>query len=81
MPAAEGLCCGVRPILFDAPHYRTWYDGLAEFIPETDREQIIKDLTSLFKKPIREVTPNEIEDARARFDWEKIVTNFWKLCL
>lgn len=78
LPVIEGLMCGARPIVFDKPHYRMWFNGLAEFIPETSRETIIEDITKLFKKGARPVSEAEIEETRRRFDWKKIVEGFWK---
>ncbi len=67
--------------MFDRPHYRRWYDGLAEFIPETSRKQMIEDLKVLLKKGAKPVTLEEIKEAKKRFNWEKLVTEFWKRCL
>ncbi len=77
LPAAEGLLCGARPILYDRPHYKNWYGGLAVFIPETHRDQIVEDLVLVFTKEYEPVTFNEIEEARYRFDWEAIINGFW----
>jgi len=77
LSAAEGLICGIRPILFDSPHYRDWYDGLGIFIPELGRDSVIEDLRKIFKGELKPVTDNEIKEAQSRFDWEKLVTGFW----
>lgn len=77
LPAIEGLLCGARPVLFDRPHYKKWYGNLAEYIPEVNREQTIKDLTELFSKPVRRVTSEEIEEAKRIFNWGEIVRGFW----
>jgi len=81
LPAVEGLFCGIRPILFDEPHYKRWYDGLAKFIPEGSREQVVNDLRVIFSGKVEPVTLEEIKEARKRFNWEKLVTEFWKRCL
>jgi len=78
LPAAEGLLCGARPVLFDRPHYRQWYDGLAEFILETPRPQVIDVLEQLFRIGARPVTNEEICTARERFDWHRIIDGFWE---
>lgn len=78
LPAAEGLLCGARPILFDQPHYRLWYGDFAEYIPETNREGVIRNLQKIFSSPYRKVTALEIEEARKVFDWKKIMTEFWR---
>lgn len=79
IPAVEALLCGVRPILFDTPNYRKWFDGLAEFIPETSSEDTVKRLRNLFKKE-----PQPVKDAdtiKHRFNWETIVQGFWEQCM
>jgi hypothetical protein len=81
IPAVEGLFCGARPILFDAPHYRKWYDGLALFIPETSRSEVIDNLVEIFNRPYQPVTDDEIMLAHDRFDWKKIATEFWRRCM
>lgn len=79
-PAAEGLLAGARPLLYDAEHYKDWYAGVGEFVPETERSQIANDLTALFKKDIKKVSVDDINEGIKRFNWEKIITNFWSLC-
>lgn len=78
LPVIEGLMCGARPVVFDRPHYRMWFDGLAEFIPETSREPIIKDLTKLFKKGARPVTDKEKQIVKKKFNWETIIKGLWR---
>lgn len=77
LPAAEGLMCGARPILYDRKHYKDWYDGLALFIPETDRDQIVVDLEALYRFGLVPVTPDEMAEAKDRFDWKQILKGFW----
>ncbi|CAB4190544.1 hypothetical protein UFOVP1196_69 [uncultured Caudovirales phage] len=77
MPAAEGLLCGARPIMFDAPHYRDWFGGLAEFIPEDDSASVTDTLEALFRDGARPVSYEEKWDAKQRFDWQRLVTGFW----
>jgi len=77
LPVVEGLMCGARPICFDRPHYRQWFDGLAEFIPETPRDEVINNLEKLFKSGARPVTETERREAAQRFNWERIITGFW----
>lgn len=78
LPVIEGMVCGARPIVFDRPHYRRWFDGLAIFIPETERDDILKSLIEIFKKGAVPVTQDEIEKIRKRFNWKTIVEGFWK---
>lgn len=77
LPAAEGLVCGARPILFDREHYRYHYGDLAEYIPEGPREQVLADLTFLFSRPERPVTAMERMVARERFNWSTIMKRFY----
>jgi hypothetical protein len=81
LPAAEGLLCGARPICFDTPDYRWNYQDHAEYIEETDRQGVIDQLVQLFKRGARPVTDDELQLARARFNWETIVGGFWERCL
>jgi hypothetical protein len=77
LPAAEGLLCGARPIVFDAPHYRRWYGPWAEFIREGSYDDVVEQLHALFAVGARPVTAAERAEAAARFDWKPIVQGFW----
>ncbi len=77
MVAAEGLVCGARPVCFDRDHYRQWYGSWAEYVPEVPDADLVGHLVELFQSPPRPVTPEEIEDATARFNWETLVSGFW----
>lgn len=81
LPVIEGLVCGARPIVFDQPHYRHWFNDFALFIPEGNRDEVIKSLVKIFKKKPKLVRQSEIKEARRRFDWEKITSGFWEKCL
>ncbi len=81
LPAAEGLLCGARPVLYDKPHYRGWYGELAEYIQEGPREQVLEQLTALFQGPYRAVTACEKKVARERFYWPRVVKGFWEAVL
>ena len=79
MPAAEGLVCGARPIMFDAPHYRQWFDGMAEFIPETnDFEATVSSIVEIFNRGFRLVNEEERQAAMSRFNWKNIIPGFWE---
>lgn len=80
-PAAEGLLCGARPILFDTPDYRWNYKHWGEYIRETDRQGVVDQLVELFKRGARPVTPEERAEAAAWFNWERICRGFWERCL
>lgn len=78
MPAVEGLLCGARPIMFDRPHYREWFDGLAEFVPEGSKEELTDALVETFLRGARPVSSTERGEVAARFDWSRIATGFWR---
>jgi hypothetical protein len=81
LPAAEGLLCMTRPVMFDRPHYRQWFDGLAEFIPERPREEVVDSLEAVFlRRGARPVTQGEWIRAADRFDWRSIIGGFWERC-
>lgn len=77
-PAAEGLLCGARPILFDRPHYRQWYYDLGVFIPEEPRDKVIESLHKVFLMGTDPVSVVEIAEARRRFDWNIIIKKFYE---
>ena len=81
LPVIEAFACGARPIVFDMPHYRAWFNDFAIFIPEEGREKVIQSLVEIFKKGAKTVTKKEIDEVIKRFDWDKIVKGFWKKCL
>lgn len=79
--AVEALLCGVRPIMFDTPNYRQWFDGLAEFIPEVGSGEVAGRLKRIFKNGPKPVTDAEIQETKNRFNWEKIINGFWERCM
>lgn len=81
MPVLEGLLCGARPICYDKPHYRHWFNGLAEFIPEDHPEEVVKSLEKLFAFGATPVTNIEKEFVTNRFDWKPIIEGFWEKIL
>lgn len=84
LPAVEGLFCGARPIMFDTPHYRQWFNDFAIFIPEVPREVTIDLLEKIFtigNAGYPTVTSQEMEIARERFNWNTIIKGFWKKVL
>lgn len=76
LPVIEGLLCGARPICFDRPHYRHWFDKLAEFIPEDDN--ITDNVRKIFQKGAKPVTDKEKKYVKNHFNWEKIIEGFWQ---
>lgn len=81
LPAAEGLLCGARPIVFDTPDYRWNYREFAEFIHEGTRAEVVDQLVQLFKQGARPVGAAELEEARYWFNWERVCGEFWQRCL
>lgn len=81
MVAVEALLCGVRPIMFDTPNYRQWFDGLVEFLPETLPGELTGRIKHLIKREPRPVTDAEREETASRFNWTNIINGFWERCL
>jgi glycosyltransferase involved in cell wall biosynthesis len=77
LPAVEGLFCGARPVMFDAPHYRRWFEDLATFIPEGDFEQVVRSLEHVLQNESG-LTVEQYQLARERFDWANLVPPFWQ---
>lgn len=76
LPAAEGLACGARPILFHRPDYVQWYGEHAEYIIETDRPGVIDQLREVFTRR-RPVAAAESAWAREHFNWDRIISGFY----
>jgi glycosyltransferase involved in cell wall biosynthesis len=76
LPAAEGLLCGARPVLFDAPHYRQWFGPWAEYVEESDPAALVDDLVRVFRTA-RSVSDAEREAAADAFSWQRVCTAFW----
>ena len=78
LPAAEGLACGARPICFDRPDARRWYDGLAAFVPEASEDALIASLAAVLAADPAPVSLAEHAVIRARFSWATIADGFWR---
>lgn len=78
LPVIEGLMCGARPIVFDKPHYRQWFNEFAVFIPEDDRGQVIDHLERVLWRGAKPVSSEEKAYVKENFNWKDIVTSFWK---
>lgn len=76
LPVIEGLLCGARPICFDRPHYRHWFDKLAEFIPEDNN--VSESIRKLFVKGTKPVSEEEKKYVKTHFNWKTITKGFWK---
>jgi hypothetical protein len=81
LPAAEGLLCGARPVMYDKPHYRDWFGDWADYVQERDASAVTRDLVGLFQTGGRYVSAEERAAAVKMFDWGTIVQNFWKRIL
>lgn len=80
LPAAEGLCCGARPILFDQPDLRQWYGGSAVYLLEVEGDELTERLVEIFRSS-HPVSEEERREAVRVFDWELIIEGFWKEAL
>lgn len=81
LPAAEALLSGTRPIMFDQPHYRQWFDPHAVFIPEGTREQVVSHLLDVVQQPPTPISRDERDAIARRFAWRPIVEQYWTRCL
>jgi hypothetical protein len=77
LPVLEGLACGARPICFDTPCYRQWFEGHAVFVPELPADELVPLLADVFREEPAPVTAEEREAVLAVFDWRRIVRSFW----
>lgn len=81
LPAAEGLLCGARPILFDSANYRFNYKDWGLYIREGSRQEVVDQLVDIFKQGAEPVTTHEREEAAHWFNWERVCGEFWQRCL
>jgi hypothetical protein len=79
MPALEGLMCGARPVMLDAPHYRHWFGEHADYITERAPADVESDLATLFGGKTRPVTPAERAHVADRFAWDRLMTDWWEM--
>lgn len=79
LPVIEGAVCGARPIVFDRPDMRRWYDGLARFVPESSGEALVEALVALFEKGPEPLSLEERREVARRFAWGPIVEKFWEV--
>ncbi len=77
LPVIEGLLNGARPIVFDRPETRFWFDGFAEFVPECSGDRLIELLAEILSRPPRPVSALERGRVLDRFNWNAISGRFW----
>ncbi len=78
LPVYEGLACGARPIVFDAPHYRQWLGEHALYIPEDDS---VADSVAACLQTYAPVTSDEMRWVKEKFSWKPIIEGFWERAL
>jgi glycosyltransferase involved in cell wall biosynthesis len=81
LPVIEGLACGARPICFDTPGYRHWFDGHAVFVPEAPYEELVVALADVFEREPKAVTAEERGEVLQRFSWDLVLGEFWRMLL
>ena len=80
LPAVEGLLCGARPVMFDLPCYRYWFNDVALFVEEKHGVALVQDLVRVLSSP-KPVEENERNWARRKFDWSVIIPELWRTIL
>lgn len=79
LPALEALSCGTRSIVFTQPATTKWYWGLADFVPECEGQELVDHLVQKFSSPYEPISPDTIDEVRARFNWGVLVWRFWSI--
>lgn len=77
LPVLEGIACGARPIVFDRPDMRRWYDGHASFVPECDGDKLVAALMAVFARDPNPVTAAERDEFIQWFEWKSLASGFW----
>lgn len=77
MPALEGLLCGARPILFDAPHYRDWFGDHGVYVPEVPPEELVPHLELILQGTPVPINTADHAELVARFSWRTLIANWW----
>jgi len=79
LPVLEGLACGARPIVFNAPHYTHWFGEHAEVIPEDRNPDAVEAaLYDIMSRPVRSVSVAEQREIVKKFNWEPLAKGFWE---
>jgi glycosyltransferase involved in cell wall biosynthesis len=77
IPILEGLACGCRPICFDLPVYRNWFQDLPSYVQHCHGRRLVAQLEAVLRQGPRPVSGSEIELVRDRFNWRMISINIW----
>lgn len=80
LPAAEGLACGARPVLFPQDCTRHWYRDNAIYLPELVGENLVSAISNLLEESNHSyspVTQQEKDSFTRRFSWKAICEGFW----
>ena len=80
LPVYEGLACGARPIVFDAPHYTQWLGPHALYIREESPDSVVHALVQALST-YAPVTSDEMRWVREKFSWKPIIEGFWERAL
>jgi hypothetical protein len=78
MPCIEGLARGARPVVFDRPDMRMWYEGHAVFVPEAPSEELTCILEAVLAGAPVPVSEAERAAVLRRFAWPGIAAGFWQ---
>lgn len=77
LPVIEGLACGARPIVFDLPEMRRWYEGHAVFVPECSGPKLVEELVRVFSEKPKLAGAEERASILEKFNWERTASAFW----
>lgn len=78
---SEGILSGSRPICFDTPLYRYWYEDLVEYVKEGSFDDTRNDLIKVLSTEPREVTEEEQKIVENKFGWINVARSFWERVL
>lgn len=81
LPAAEGLACGARPLLFAQPDLRHWYGAHACYVPDLSGEGLTAQIRAVLRDDPEPVTPAERTEVLQLFNWRTICEGFWSRML
>ena len=81
LPAAEGLACGLRPVLFAQTDLHRFYGPHAVYVSECDGQELVDKLTGILAAVPIPVSDREREEVRRLFDWKLVAETFWTAAL